>query len=119
MTQSNVTIYLNPNCSKSRQTLQLIEERNISPNIIEYLNEPPDKETLQHIIQLLGLPARDLLRTTEPVYKDAGLDDIDLTEDDILEALCGCPSLLQRPIVIIDDKKAALCRPPEKVLEIL
>lgn len=119
MTKQGVTIYYNPNCSKSRQTLQLLEEQNITPTIIEYMNEPPNIETLQNITRLLGLPIRDLLRTTEAVYKDAGLDDFDLTDDDILEALSECPSLLQRPIVIVDDKRAALGRPPENVLEIL
>ncbi len=119
MTDSAITIYYNPSCSKSRQTLEILEQKNITPNIIEYMNEPPDKETIQKIAGLLGVPLRDLLRTTEQVYKDAGLDDTDLTDEDILEALSECPSLLQRPIVIVDDKKAALGRPPENVLEIL
>ena len=77
------------------------------------------KDIIQKITRLLGLPMRDLLRTTEQVYKDAGLDDPDLTDEDILEALAECPSLLQRPIVIVDDSKAAIGRPPESVLEIL
>ena len=119
MTNSTVTIYYNPSCSKSRQTLEILEQKNITPNIIEYMKEPPDKETIQKISGLLGVPPRDLLRTTEQVYKDAGLDDTDLTDDDILEALSECPSLLQRPIVIVDDEKAVLGRPPENVLEIL
>ncbi len=119
MTESIVTIYHNPRCSKSRQTLQLLEEQDITPNIIDYMKEPPDKETIREITKLLGIPMRDLLRTNEQVYKDAGLDDIDLTDDDILEALSECPSLLQRPIVIVDNKKAAIGRPPESVLEIL
>ena len=119
MSESTVTIYHNPRCSKSRKTLELLEEQEVSPNIIEYMKEPPDKATLQKITQLLGVPLRDLLRTTEQVYKDAGLDDPDLTDEDILEALAECPSLLQRPIVIVDDNKAAIGRPPESVLEIL
>ena len=119
MSESSVIIYHNPRCSKSRQTLELLEEQDISPNIIEYLKEPPDKETIQKFTRLLGVSMRDLLRTTEQVYKDAGLDDPDLTDEDLLEALVECPSLLQRPIVIIDDKKAAIGRPPESVLEIL
>lgn len=119
MTHLTVTIYHNPRCSKSRQTLQLLEAQNITPDIIEYMKEPPDKETIQQISLLLGIPMRDLLRTNEQVYKDAGLDDTDLTDEDLLEALSECPSLLQRPIVIVDNKKAAIGRPPESVLEIL
>jgi len=119
MANSTVTIYYNSRCSKSRETLQLLEDNNITPHIVEYMNDPPDKETIHKIAGLLNLPLRDLLRTTEQVYKDAGLDDTDLTDDDILEALSECPSLLQRPIVVVDDKKAALGRPPENVLEIL
>lgn len=119
MSESKVTIYHNTRCSKSRQTLELLEEQGVSPNIVEYMKDPPDKETIQKFTRLLGIPMRDLLRTTEQVYKDAGLDDPDLTDDDILEALVECPSLLQRPIVIVDDKKAAIGRPPESVLEIL
>ncbi|MBC8211088.1 MAG: arsenate reductase (glutaredoxin) [Gammaproteobacteria bacterium] len=119
MTESIVTIYHNPRCSKSRQTLQLLEDNNISPTIIEYMNEPPDRQTLIKITQLLGVSIRALLRTTEQVYKDAGLDDDSLSDEDLLEALSQCPSLLQRPIVIVDNKKAAIGRPPESILGIL
>ena len=119
MSKSSVTIYHNPRCSKSRQTLQLLEENNVEPNIIEYMKEPPDIDTLQKIINLLGVSVRDLLRTNEQVYKDAGLDESDLSDDDILEALSQCPTLLQRPIVVVDDEKAAIGRPPESVLEII
>lgn len=119
MTDSTVTIYHNPRCSKSRQTLQLLTDNNIEPNIIEYMKEPPDIETLQKITDMLGVAVRHLLRTNEQVYKDAGLDESDLSDDDILEALSQCPTLLQRPIVIVNDEKAAIGRPPESVLEIL
>jgi len=119
MTESTVTIYHNPRCSKSRQTLQILQDNNISPTIIEYMNEPPDRLTLIKITRLLGVNIRDLIRTTEQVYKDAGLDDDNLSDEDLLEALSQCPTLLQRPIVIVDDKKAALGRPPESVLGIL
>ncbi len=119
MSKSSVTIYHNPRCSKSRQTLQLLEENNVEPNIIEYMKEPPDIDTLQKIINLLGVSVRDLLRTNEQVYKDAGLDESDLSDDDILEALSQCPTLLQRPIVVVNDEKAAIGRPPESVLEII
>lgn len=119
MSQSNVTIYYNPHCSKSRQTLQLLEEKGIQPAVIDYMEEPPDVESLRKITEMLGIPVRELLRTNEQVYKDAGMDESDLTDDEILEALSQCPTLLQRPIVVVDDKKAAMGRPPENVLEIL
>lgn len=119
MSQENVTIYHNPRCSKSRATLELLEQQGIEPQIIEYMKDPPDVETLHKILGLLDLSARDLLRSNEQVFKDAGLDDEDLNEDEILDALSQCPTLLQRPIVIVDDNKAAIGRPPESVLDIL
>lgn len=114
-----MTIYHNPRCSKSRATLQLLEENGVEPDIIEYMKEPPDRATLEKIVSMLGVPVRDLLRTNEQVFKDAGMDDAELTDNDIYEAITQCPTLLQRPIVIVDDSKAALGRPPENVLEIL
>ncbi len=119
MANKQVTIYYNPRCSKSRQTLELLQQQGIEPEIIEYMKDPPDIATLQKITTLLGLPVRDLLRSTEQVFKDAGMDEVDLSDDDIYEAISECPTLLQRPIVVVDDAKAALGRPPENVLEIL
>lgn len=119
MSDANITLYYNPGCSKSRATLELLQQNNIQPNIIEYMKEPPDVDTLKNICKLLGLPVRSLLRTNEQVYKDAGLDDADLPDDEILDALSQCPTLLQRPILVVGNKKAALGRPPENVLEIL
>lgn len=119
MSHSTITIYHNPQCSKSRATLKLLEEKGIDPDIIEYMNEPPDIETLKKLITLLDVPVRDLLRSHEKVFKDAGLDDEELTDDEILDALSQCPTILQRPIVVVDDKKAAIGRPPENILEIL
>lgn len=114
-----VTIYHNPRCSKSRGALELLEEKGIQPEIIEYMNDPPDQQTLSKIVKMLGVPARDILRSTEQVFKDAGLDDEELTEEKILEAISQCPTLLQRPIVVVDNEKAALGRPLENILEIL
>lgn len=111
-------IYHNPSCSKSRETLQILEHNNVEPTIIEYLEQPPSAQDLRAIIAMLGISARDLLRTTEQVYKDAQLDDESLTEDDIIEAICQYPALLQRPIVVADGK-AIIGRPPVKVLDIL
>ena len=103
-----VTIYHNPRCSKSRQTLSLIEEKGIAPNIIEYLKEGPDAETLKHVLSKLGKTPRDILRKGEQPYKDLNLADETKSDDELIE----------RPIVIAGDK-AALGRPPEQVLDIL
>ena len=119
MSRCKVVMYHNPRCSKSRATLEILQERSIEPEIIEYMQEPPDKATLAHLVELLGVSPRDLLRTNEQVYKDAGLDEEDLSDEDILDALSQCPTILQRPIVVVDDEKAAIGRPPESVLDIL
>ena len=118
MSHDKPVIYHNPRCSKSRETLQLLEDHECDPEIIEYLEEPPTMEDLQRIISMLGVSARDLLRTTEPVYKDAELDDDSLSDEEIIEAICEYPALLQRPIVIAGDR-AVIGRPPSKVLEIV
>ncbi len=119
MSSTSIVIYHNPRCSKSRATLELLQERGIEPEIVEYMKEPPNKETLAHLVELLGVSPRELLRTNEQVYKDAGLDEEDLSDEDILDALSQCPTILQRPIVVVDDEKAAIGRPPENVLDIL
>lgn len=113
-----VSIYHNPRCSKSRQTLALVEEQNIEPTIIEYLKTPPDKTELKRILKLLGISARDLLRTKEAEYKEQGLDNPELDEEQILDIMIQHPKLIERPIVVTDHA-AAIGRPPEKVLEIL
>lgn len=118
MSQDKPVIYHNPRCSKSRETLQLLEERACDPEIIEYLDEPPSAEDLRRIISMLGVSARDLLRTTEPVYRDADLDDDSLSDDEIIEAICEYPALLQRPIVIYGDR-AVIGRPPARVLDLV
>ena len=118
MGAAKLVIYHNPRCSKSRETLQLINERQIEPEIIDYLDEPPTPDELRRIVALLGVGARDLLRTTEPVYKDADLDDDSLSDDEIIEAICEYPELLQRPIVIAGDK-AVIGRPPSRVLDLI
>ena len=118
MSTDKFVIYHNPRCSKSRETLQILDERQIEPEIIDYLEDPPTPEELTRIIELLGLTARDLLRTTEPVYRDAELDDDSLTDEEIIEAICEYPALLQRPIVVAGNR-AVIGRPPSKVLEII
>jgi len=113
-----VNIYHNPRCSKSRQTLELIQSKNINPAIIEYLKTPPSKDELRHILTLLGLSARELLRTKEDEYQELGLDDPHLDEDRIIDIMIAHPKLIERPIVVTENA-AAIGRPPEKVLEIL
>lgn len=118
MTDEQPTIYFNCSCSKSNQTLKLLQDKGFQPTIIDYLDNPPTIDELKTIVKQLGIPTIDLLRRTEPVFVEAGLDVDDLTENDLLEAITGCPSLLQRPIVVYKGK-AALGRPAENILDIL
>ncbi|MDC1287145.1 arsenate reductase (glutaredoxin) [Gammaproteobacteria bacterium] len=118
MINNKAVIYHNPKCSKSRETLQILLDNNIETEIIDYLEVPPSPLELGRIIEMLGASARDLMRSTEPVYKDADLDDDSLSDDDIIEAICEYPALLQRPIVIFREK-AIIGRPPDRVLEII
>ncbi len=118
MSHDKPVMYHNPRCSKSRETLQILNDHEIEPEIVDYLDEPPSAEELKRIIGLLGVSARDLLRTTEQVYKDADLDDDSLSDDEIIDAICEYPALLQRPIVICGDR-AVIGRPPSRVLEII
>ncbi len=111
-------IYHNPRCSKSRQTLQLLQENQVEPEIIEYLKTPPSKEELEQLLEMLGLEPRQLMRTKEKEYKEQGLDNPDLDRDALINAMLNTPKLIERPIVI-KDGKAAIGRPPEHVLEIL
>ena len=113
-----VTIYHNPRCSKSRQTLQLLQDNNVSPDIVEYLKAPLSYDQLSEIIDKLGITARDLLRTSEQDYKDMNLKNRDLSDDDLINAMVQAPKLMQRPIVV-NGAKAAIGRPPEDVLSIL
>ena len=114
----SVTILHNPRCSKSRETLQLLLDRDIQPQIVEYLATPPNAARLREILDLLGLEPRQLMRRKEAVYSELGLDASDLDEDDLIAAMVENPILIERPIVLANGK-AALGRPPEAVLEIL
>ena len=113
-----VTIYHNPRCSKSRQTLQLIEEKGIDPEVVLYLEETPDAATLKSLLAKLGLKPRELMRRKEVEYKDNNLDDAGLSDDELVAAMVKYPKLIERPIVV-NGNKAALGRPPENVLDIL
>lgn len=114
----SVEIYHNPRCSKSRQTLQLLQEKGIDPEVIEYLETPPDKAALEQILDMLGLEPRELMRKKEKEYKTLQLDNPKLSREQLIEAMIANPKLIERPIVI-QNGKAAIGRPPEKVLEIL
>ena len=118
MSEEKLTIYHNPGCSKSRETLGILQENNWQPEIIEYLQQPPSKDELTRIVKLLGISPRQLLRTTEPEYKEAGLDNESIDDEQIIEAICKYPPLLQRPIVV-KGNKAIIGRPPTRVLELV
>ncbi len=113
-----VKIYHNPRCSKSRETLKLLQAQGIEPEIIEYLKTPPGEQELAEILDLLGLEPRDLMRKKEKEYKENGLDDESLTREQLIAAMVKFPRLIERPIVIANGK-AAIGRPPENVLAIL
>lgn len=115
---SNFTIYHNPRCSKSRQTLALLEEHNIQPEIVLYLENTPNKQELLGLTQQLNKKPREILRKTEDAYKNMGLADTALSDDDLLEAMVVEPKLIERPIVVAGTK-AVLGRPPENVLELI
>ncbi|MEC7591984.1 MAG: arsenate reductase (glutaredoxin) [Pseudomonadota bacterium] len=113
-----VTIYHNPRCSKSRQTLALLQEHGVTPTVVEYLKTPPDAATLGDILAKLGCPPRQLMRVKEAVYRELGLGDENLSDADLIQAMVDNPILIERPIVLAGDR-AALGRPPEAVLAIL
>ncbi|CAQ83882.1 MULTISPECIES: arsenate reductase (glutaredoxin) [Photorhabdus] len=114
-----VTIYHNPRCSKSRETLALIEEQGIKPQIIFYLETPPTVEQLSALLEQLGFnDARQLMRTKEDLYQELNLADEQLTQNDLLKIMVANPKLIERPIVVCGNK-ARLGRPPEQVKEIL
>lgn len=115
---SDVTIYHNPRCSKSRQTLALLEEQGVTPKVVLYLEDTPSAAQLKKILSQLGMSARELIRTGEQEYKAHNLKDPSLSEADLINAMVNHPKLIQRPIVVAGNR-ASLGRPPEQVLEIL
>ena len=114
----SVKIYHNPRCSKSRQALQLLQEHRVGPEVVEYLKDPPTAGELGRLLDMLGLEPRELMRKKESEYKALGLDDAKLSRAQLIKAMAEHPRLIERPIVV-KDGKAALGRPPERVLEIL
>lgn len=115
---SEVTIYHNPRCSKSRETLKLLEDHGITPTVIEYLKTPPDAVTLKTILTKLGITANELMRTKEALYKELDIANQGLNEEQLISVMIEHPKLIERPIVVNGDK-AAIGRPPEQVLAIL
>ncbi len=111
-------IFHNPKCSKSRQTLAILTEHGETPQIIKYLETPPDAAELRRLLDMLGISPRDLMRKGEAEYKAQGLDDESLDDAALIEAMVKTPRLIERPIVV-KNGKAALGRPPEQVVDIL
>ena len=114
----SVRIYHNPRCSKSRQTLKLLRDWGIEPEIVEYLKHPPSAVTLDGLLRAMGMQPRDLMRRKEPPFAALNLDDPGMTRGDLIMAMIENPVLIERPIVVNGDK-VALGRPPEAVLAIL
>ncbi len=116
------TIYHNPRCSKSRQTLALLEEHNITPTVVEYLNHPPDADTLAELLSLLEISPRQLMRTKEAEYKAAQLDDTAKTDAQLIAGMVANPKVIERPVVVRRDAagaRAVVGRPPENVLALI
>jgi len=114
---SNVKIYHNPRCSKSRNALSLLEEQGVDAEVVKYLETPLSKDEIVEVLKMLGISARELMRTKEDIYKELGLKDVN-DEDALIDAMVAHPKLIERPIVI-KDGKAAIGRPIENIMEIL
>ncbi len=114
----DITLYHNPRCSKSRQTLQLLEDRNVEFTVVKYLETPPTHQQLDSILRGLEMEPRSLMRTKETEYKQLGLADESLSRDQLIEAMINTPKLIERPILVAGDQ-IAIGRPPENVLTIL
>lgn len=114
---TEMTIYHNPRCSKCRQALDLLHDKGIKPQIVEYVKTPPSASELKNILKKLNIPAHDLLRTKELEYKELGLDKPGMSEEAIIAAMISHPTLIQRPIIIVGDK-AVIGRSEEAVCDI-
>ena len=114
----DVTIYHNPRCSKSRQTLELLKAKGIEPQVVLYLETPPSSSQIRSILDKLQIAPKGLMRTGEDEYKTSGLNNPSLTADEEIELLAQHPRVIERPIVVCGDR-AAIGRPPESVLAIL
>ena len=115
---TDLTLYHNPRCSKSRAALELLEARGLAPTIGRYLEDPPSVGQLRDLVSKLGIPARQLLRSGEEEYQALNLADSSLSEEQLLEAMAAHPKLIERPILIVG-ARAAIGRPTENLLELL
>ena len=115
---NHVTLYHNPRCSKSRETLELIRAAGIEPRVVEYLDAPPTRTELENLLAALGLPVSSLMRTGDPLYAELGLDAPECGDGERLAALAANPALFNRPVAV-SALGARVCRPPETVREIL
>lgn len=113
-----VTIYHNPACGTSRNTLEMIRQSGEEPQVIEYLKTPPSRQTLTKLLDAMGMKPRDILREKGTPYGELGLDDRALSDEELLDAMAAHPILINRPIVVTD-KGVKLCRPSEAVLPLL
>ncbi|WP_304545912.1 arsenate reductase (glutaredoxin) [Sulfurimonas microaerophilic] len=112
-----ITIWHNPRCSKSRQALSLVEENGCEKEIVKYLEETPTKDEIKNVLSMLGVSAREMMRTKEDIYKELDLKN-ENDEEKLIDAMVANPKLIERPIVI-KNGKAVIARPPEKALELL
>ncbi|QSX32004.1 arsenate reductase (glutaredoxin) [Shewanella avicenniae] len=115
---TDVTLFHNPRCSKSRETLALLEQRGVQVSVVEYLKQPPSAAKIEWLLKQLNISARQLMRTKEAEYQEQNLADERLTEAQLIEAMVATPKLIERPIAINGDQ-VAIGRPPENVLAIL
>lgn len=118
MRKKNVTIYHNPRCSKSRETLRILKERGVEPTVVEYLATPPAPSEIRKILGLLKKKPRDIIRKTEDPYKNLGLENPKTSDTTLIKAMAAHPVLIERPIVV-SGTKAIVARPPETVLKII
>ncbi|TNF45267.1 MAG: arsenate reductase (glutaredoxin) [Epsilonproteobacteria bacterium] len=114
---ANVTIWHNPRCGKSRDGVKLLEEKGIDAEVVKYLDTPPSKEELVNLLNMLGISARELMRTKEAIYKELNLKE-ETDEDKLIEAMVANPKLIERPVVI-KDGKAVIGRPIENIIDLL
>ncbi len=115
---NRVEMYHNPKCRKSREVLQILRDNNINPSIILYLDTPPDTKELSQILRKMGKKPRDIFRKSEPLYKELGLKNKDLSDEKLLGYLNTYPILIERPIVV-NGQRAVIGRPPEDVKKII
>lgn len=114
---ANVTIWHNPRCGKSRDGVKLLEEKGVEAEVVKYLDTPPTKEELKELLNMLGISARELMRTKEAIYKELKLKE-EMDEEKLIEAMVANPKLIERPVVI-KDGKAVIGRPIENIIELL